>query len=206
MVKGTVYYDGITAVKSGKTAAEVKKAEQTPTEPSEPDVPVEPSTPQQPSAPGQSSGQESSSGGSQNNSTAAASVAQAQLVIPESAVEKMKQTQAAYNFYIENIAVTVDAEAIASWEGEMDLNVKLRSIQNFSADFDAFYIQKNKKTSVLDKAVINVALSAAKAQSIAYVFGREAQNAYQLLNASPVSEIGTVTIQADTNQEYLILY
>ena len=45
MVKGTVYYDGITAVKSGKTAAEVKKAEQTPTEPSEPDVPVEPSTP-----------------------------------------------------------------------------------------------------------------------------------------------------------------
>ena len=26
MVKGTVYYDGITAVKSGKTAAEVKKA------------------------------------------------------------------------------------------------------------------------------------------------------------------------------------
>ena len=74
------------------------------------------------------------------------------------------------------------------------------------ADFDAFYIQKNKKASVLDKAVINVALSAAKAQSIAYVFGREAQNAYQLLNASPVSEIGTVTIQADTNQEYLILY
>ena len=206
MVKGTVYYDGITAVKSGKTAAEVKKAEQTPTEPSEPDVPVEPSTPQQPSAPGQSSGQESSSGESQNNSTAAASVAQAQLVIPESAVEKMKQTQAAYNFYIENIAVTVDAEAIASWEGEMDLNVKLRSIQNFSADFDAFYIQKNKKASVLDKAVINVALSAANAQSIAYVFGREAQNAYQLLNASPVSEIGTVTIQADTNQEYLILY
>lgn len=133
-------------------------------------------------------------------------MAQAQLVIPESAVEKMKQTQAAYNFYIENIAVTVEAEAIASWEGEMDLNVKLRSIQNFSADFDAFYIQKNKKASVLDKAVINVALSAAKAQSIAYVFGREAQNAYQLLNASPVSEIGTVTIQADTNQEYLILY
>ena len=206
MVKGTVYYDGITAVKSGKTAAEVKKAEQTPTEPSEPDVPVEPSTPQQPSAPGQSSGQESSSGESQNNSTAAASAAQAQLVIPESEVEKMKQTQAAYNFYIENIAVTVDAEAIASWEGEMDLNVKLRSIQNFSADFDAFYIQKNKKASVLDKAVINVALSAANAQSIAYVFGREAQNAYQLLNASPVSEIGTVTIQADTNQEYLILY
>lgn len=206
MVKGTVYYDGITAVKSGKTAAEVKKAEQTPTEPSEPDVPVEPSTPQQPSAPGQSSGQESSSGESQNNSTAAASVAQAQLVIPESAVEKMKQTKAAYNFYIENIAVTVDAEAIASWEGEMDLNVKLRSIQKFSADFDAFYIQKNKKASVLDKAVINVALSAANAQSIAYVFGREAQNAYQLLNTSPVSEIGTVTIQADTNQEYLILY
>lgn len=62
-------------------------------------------------------------------------MAQAQLVIPESAVEKMKQTQAAYNFYIENIAVTVDAEAIASWEGEMDLNVKLRSIQKFSADF-----------------------------------------------------------------------
>lgn len=206
MVKGTIYYDGITAVKSGKTAVEVKKAEQTPTEPSEPDVPVEPSTPQQPSAPGQSSGQESSSGESQNNSTAAASVAQTQLVIPESEVEKMKQTQAAYNFYIENIAVTVDAEAIASWEGEMDLNVKLRSIQNFSADFDAFYIQKNKKASVLDKAVINVALSAANAQSIAYVFGREAQNAYQLLNASPVSEIGTVTIQADTNQEYLILY
>ena len=68
------------------------------------------------------------------------------------------------------------------------------------------HIQKNKKASVLDKAVINVALSAAKAQSIAYIFGREAQNAYQLLNASPVSEIGTVTIQADTNQEYLILY
>ena len=67
-------------------------------------------------------------------------------------------------------------------------------------------IQKNKKASVLDKAVINVALSAANAQSIAYVFGREAQNAYQLLNTSPVSEIGTVTIQADTNQEYLILY
>ena len=206
MVKGTIYYDGITAVKSGKTTAEVKKAEQTPTEPSEPDAPVQPSTPQQPSTPEQSSEQESSSGESQNNSTAAASVAQAQLVIPESAVEKMKQTQAAYNFYIENIAVTVDAEAIASWEGEMDLNVKLRSIQNFSADFDAFYIQKNKKASVLDKAVINVALSAAKAQSIAYIFGREAQNAYQLLNASPVSEIGTVTIQADTNQEYLILY
>lgn len=206
MVKGTIYYDGITAVKSGKTAAEVKKAEQTPTEPSRPDAPVQPSTPQQPSAPGQSSGQESSSGESQNNSTAVASVAQTQLVIPESDVEKMKQTQAAYNFYIENIAVTVDAEAIASWEGEMDLNVKLRSIQNFSADFDAFYIQKNKKASVLDKAVINVALSAANAQSIAYVFGREAQNAYQLLNASPVSEIGTVTIQADTNQEYLILY
>lgn len=206
MVKGTIYYDGITAVKSGKTAAEVKKAEQTPTEPSRPDAPVQPSTPQQPSAPGQSSGQESSSGESQNNSTAVASVAQTQLVIPESDVEKMKQTQAAYNFYIENIAVTVDAEAIASWEGEMDLNVKLRSIQNFSADFDAFYIQKNKKASVLDKAIINVALSAAKAQSIAYIFGREAQNAYQLLNASPVSEIGTVTIQADTNQEYLILY
>ena len=129
-----------------------------------------------------------------------------QLVIPESAVEKMKQTKAAYNFYIENIAVTVSAEEIASWEGEMDLNIRLRSIQNFSADFDAFYIQKNKKASVLDKAVINVALSAANAQSIAYVFGREAQNAYQLLNASPVSEIGTVTIQADTNQEYLILY
>lgn len=206
MVKGTIYYDGITAVKSGKTAAEVKKAEQTPTEPSEPDAPVQPSTPQQPSTPEQSSEQESSSGESQNNSTAVASVAQTQLVIPESEVEKMKQTQAAYNFYIENIAVTVDAEAIASWEGEMDLNVKLRSIQKFSADFDAFYIQKNKKASVLDKAIINVALSAANAQNIAYVFGREAQNAYQLLNASPVSEIGTVTIQADTNQEYLILY
>ena len=32
-VKGTVYYDGITAVKSGKTADEGKKAEQRPTEP-----------------------------------------------------------------------------------------------------------------------------------------------------------------------------
>lgn len=44
-------------------------------------------------------------------------MAQAQLVIPESAVEKMKQTKAAYNFYIENIAVTVDAEAIAFMGG-----------------------------------------------------------------------------------------
>ena len=78
-------------------------------------------------------------------------MAQAQLVIPESAVEKMKQTQAAYNFYIENIAVTVEAEAIASWEGEMDLNVKLRSIQNFSADFDAFIYRRIKRHQFLIK-------------------------------------------------------
>ena len=44
MVNGTIYYDGITAVKSGKTKAEVKKVSQTPVEPSRPNVSAQPSS------------------------------------------------------------------------------------------------------------------------------------------------------------------
>ena len=44
MVNGTIYYDGITAVKSGKTEAEVKKVSQTPVEPSRPNVSTQPSS------------------------------------------------------------------------------------------------------------------------------------------------------------------
>ena len=44
MVNGTIYYDGITAVKSGKTKAEVKKVSQKPVEPSRPNVSAQPSS------------------------------------------------------------------------------------------------------------------------------------------------------------------
>lgn len=44
MVNGTIYYDGITAVKSGKTEAEVKKVSQTPVEPFRPNVSTQPSS------------------------------------------------------------------------------------------------------------------------------------------------------------------
>ncbi len=263
MVRGTIYYDGITAVKSGKTEAEVKKIAQTPTQPSEPDVPLQPSKPEAPTQSTEQSEESGTQSSEQTGESGAATVAQvvepvyvtadgiqvsgwdavidaayrnaqlalqqvpladsaeavqsrlavdinlsgvAQLTIPQTAVAKMKQSQADYNFYIHNIAITVPADAIALWNGEMNLKVYLEKTLNFGEGFDAFYIRKNQRAAVLDQAVLNVALPADKAGNIAYIFGKNAQNGYQLLYTEQVSKLGTAVISADSNEEYLILY
>ena len=263
MVRGAIYYDGITAVKSGKTEAEVKKIAQTPTQPSKPDVSPQPSKPEVPTQSTEQSEESGTQSTEQTGESGAAAVAQVvepvyvtadgmqvrgwdavmdaayrnaqltsqqasladsteaaqsrltvdinlsgvtQLTIPQTVVAKMKQSQADYNFYIRNIAITVSADTIASWNGEMNLEVYLEKMLNFGEGFDAFCLRKNRKAAVLDHAVINVALSTDKAGSIAYIFGKNAQSGYQLLYAEPVSGLGTAMIEADSNEEYLILY
>jgi len=128
------------------------------------------------------------------------------LIIPRATVVTMQQKMVDYNFYYQNIAITISHEMLTGWTKELDLGVVLKSEEDFGEGFDAFYVTKYENKAFPESAVINVLLSTNKAGSYAHIFGRNRETAYELVSTVPISELGTVTIPAAGYEAYIILY
>lgn len=129
-----------------------------------------------------------------------------ELIIPRATVVTMQQKDADYNFYYQNIAITLSHNMFTEWTKDLDLEVFLRTENDFGEGFDAFYIKKHANDAIPQNAIINILLSAEKAGRYAHIFGRNSQTTYELVSTVSISELGTILLLAGPYEEYIVLY
>lgn len=129
-----------------------------------------------------------------------------ELVIPKTAVAKMIESGADYNFYYQNIAITISHKELKDWSGIIDLHVYLQQNKNFGEGFDALYIGKRNGKAMPENTVINALLSEEKANHFAYIFAKNKETGYELMSAVNIGELGTITVPGGAYEEYMILY
>ena len=129
-----------------------------------------------------------------------------ELIIPRATVVTMQQKDADYNFYYQNIAITLSHNMLTEWTKDLDLEVFLRTEKDFGEGFDAFYIKKHANDAIPQNAIINILLSAEKAGRYAHIFGRNSQTTYELVSTVSISELGTISLLAGPYEEYIVLY
>lgn len=130
-----------------------------------------------------------------------------ELVIPQTAVSKMVASGADYNFFMDDMVITLTSEILTGITGEVDLKLYERNVPEFGAGFEAKFISSRTRMQFTQQTNMNVVLGEEKVGKQAYIYTyNEETHSYDFITAQTVSEIGTVCIPIDSYVSCLILY
>ena len=130
-----------------------------------------------------------------------------ELVIPKNVIAEMVVTGADYNFVMDDVVITLTPEILQGLDGEIDLKLYERNIEDFGVGFSAKFISSRTTMQFEQKADMNVVLGEEKVGKQAYLYTyNEEAHSYDFIGVQTVSEIGTVCIPVDTYASCLILF